>query len=120
MALGINLPPYTLESVRGGDHYLTHYSAVDEQGESYIITEFYPAYMTTREDDGTLTITERFITEFAKDLEEFMRRGNTMMDTRDISFTPVEAVLEENNTAYIVRKTCMLIPVESYMQDKIP
>ena len=118
MALGINLPPYTIESVRGGDNYLTHYSAVDEQGENYIITEFYPAYMTTREDDGTLTITERFITEFAKDLEEFMRRGQTMMDTRDISFIPIEAVIEENNTAYIVRKTCTLIPVESYMSDQ--
>ena len=115
MPLPIDVKPYALNGVIGGDNYLTHYKASGADGEDYLISEFYPAYMVTREDDGTLQISERFSKEFVSDREEFIRRAEAFQDIRDASLHPVVEVFERNNTAYIVRRACGMTTVDQYM-----
>ena len=115
MPLPIDVKPYDLHGVIGGDNYLTHYKARNDAGEDFIITEFYPAYMVKREDDGTLGISERFEREFAADREEFIKRAEGFQEIRDASVHPVIEVIERNKTAYIVRRACSLTTVDQFM-----
>ena len=114
MPLPIDVKPYVLNNILGGDNYLTHYKA-SKDGETYVITEFYPAYMVKREDDGTLGVSERFAKEFVADRDEFVRRAEGFRDIRDASLHPVVEIFEKNHTAYIVRRTCSLTTIDQYM-----
>ena len=116
MALPIDVAPYELIGVVTGDSYLTHYKAKDDKNDDYIITEFYPTYMVQRgEDDSRLDVSERFAKEFVKEREEFIRRVTAFEELEDHSIHPAIEVFERNNTAYLVRKACVLTPVETYM-----
>lgn len=115
MPLPINVEPYVLNGVIGGDNYLTHYKATGADGEEFIITEFYPTYMVKREDDGTLGISERFAKEFLADLEEFVRRAEGFREIRDVSLRPVVDIFERNHTAYLVRRPCVLTSIDQFM-----
>ena len=115
MPLPIDVKPYELKGVIGGDNYLTHYKASDAEGEEFIITEFYPAYMVKREDDGTLNVSERFSKEFVADREEFIRRAESISEIRDASLHPTVEIFERNKTAYIVRRACGMTVVDHFM-----
>jgi hypothetical protein len=115
LPLPIDVTPYTLNGVIGGDNYLTHYKASNDDGDAFVITEFYPAYMVKREDDGTLGISERFAKEFTNDRDDFIRRAEGFREVRDASLHPVVDVFEKNHTAYIVRRVCGLTSAEQYM-----
>ena len=115
MPLPIDVSPYALDGVIGGDNYLTHYKATKDDGELYVITEFYPAYMVKREDDGTLGISERFSKEFIADRDEFIKRAQGFQEVRDASLQPVVEIFERNHTAYVVRRLCGLTGVDQYM-----
>ncbi|MCL2357772.1 MAG: DUF5050 domain-containing protein [Defluviitaleaceae bacterium] len=115
MALPIDVKPYDLIGSIGGNNYLSHYKAKNESGEEFIITEFFPAYMVKREDDGTLTFSERFTKEFIADREEFVNRAEALKENRDASLHPVVEIFEKNQTAYIVRRACSLTTVAQYM-----
>ncbi|MCL2456378.1 MAG: DUF5050 domain-containing protein [Defluviitaleaceae bacterium] len=115
MPLPIDVKPYVLNGVIGGDNYLTHYKATGEQGEEYVITEFFPVYMVKREDDGTLGISERFQKEFLADREDFIRRAEAFKEIRDASLHPVVEIFERNQTAYIVRRACGMTGVMQFM-----
>jgi len=115
LPLPIDVKPYVLNGVLGGDNYLTHYKASNDDGESFIITEFYPAYMVKREDDGTLGISERFTKEYTQDREEFIRRAEGFREAGNASLHPVVEIFERNHTAYIVRRTCGLTSLDQFM-----
>jgi len=115
LPLAINVKPYVLKGALGGDNYLAHYNATDSSGETMIISEFYPAYMVKREEDGTLGISERFGKEYATDLAEFVRRAEVFRDARETCLHPVVEIFERNNTAYIVRRACGLTEIDKFM-----
>jgi len=116
MPLLIDVKPYELQGVITSDSHLTHYKAKDSKSDDYIITEFQPTYMVTRNDDNTtLDVSDRFSKEYINDREEFVRRINAFEEMRDSSIYPVVSVIERNNTAYMVRRACNLTPVETYM-----
>jgi hypothetical protein len=115
MPLPIDVKPYVLNGVIGGDNYFTHYKASGGKGDEYIITEFFPVYMVKREDDGTLGISERFQKEFLDDREDFIRRAEAFKETRDASLHPVVEIFERNQTAYIVRRACGMTTVAQFM-----
>ena len=115
MALPIDLSPFVLQNVVSGDNYLTHYNAVGDEGEEYIITEFYPKYMAMRQDSGELVPSDQFLIEFSNDRDDFIQRATALEDIRDASIHPVHQVIEKNNTAYLVRRVCTLTKIESYM-----
>jgi len=115
MALPIDVKPYSLIGGIGGDNYLTHYKAKNENGEELVITEFFPTYMVKREDDGTLSFSERFTKEFITDRDDFVARGMAVKDIRDTSIHPIIDVFEKNQTAYIVRRACGLTTISQYM-----
>ena len=115
MALPIDVKPYDLIGSVGGDNYLSHYKATNESGEELIITEFFPAYMVKREDDGTLSFSERFTKEFIADRDDFVSRAEALKDNRDASIHPILDVFEKNQTAYIVRRVCSFTTVAQYM-----
>ena len=115
MPLPIDVKPYELNGVVGGDNYMTHYKASNAAGEEFVITEFYPAYMVKRDDDGTLEVSERFSKEFINDREEFVRRAEGFQEIRDSSLHPVVEIFERNHTAYIVRRACGMTTVDQFM-----
>ncbi|MCL1863445.1 MAG: DUF5050 domain-containing protein [Defluviitaleaceae bacterium] len=115
MPLPIDVKPYELNSVTGGDNYMTHYKATGADGDEFVITEFYPTYMVKREDDGTLAVSERFSKEFIADREEFVRRAEGFQEIRDASLHPVVEIFERNQTAYMVRKACGMTSVDQFM-----
>lgn len=115
MPLPIDIKPYELKGVIGGDNYLTHYKAEKDEGDDYVITEFYPAYMVQRADDGTLDVSERFAKEFVADREAFISRAEGLKEVSDVSLHPVVEVFEKNHTAYLVRKACKLTTVDQYI-----
>ncbi|MCL2217031.1 MAG: DUF5050 domain-containing protein [Defluviitaleaceae bacterium] len=115
MPLPIDVTPYSLGGVIGGDSYLTHYKATGENGDDFVITEFYPAYMVSRDDSGVLNVSDRFMKEFTVDCEEFVRRATACEEIRDASLHPVVEVFERNNTAYIVRRACGMVTVDQFM-----
>lgn|GEM_PF-618954 len=113
--LPIDVKPYSLNGVIGGDNYLTHYKAVTAEGNEFTITEFNPAYMVSRDDDGVLQVSERFTKEFFTDREEFLRRIEVFQELRDASLHPVVETFERNNSAYLVRRACGLTTIDQYM-----
>ena len=115
MALPIDVSPYELMGITGTDNYLTHYKGRDEREDEFIITEFFPMFMATREESGELLISERFQKEFASDRSEFIRRVEAFQDFRDASLHPMVEVFQRNNTTYMVRRTCGMTTVEQYM-----
>ncbi|MCL2840081.1 MAG: DUF5050 domain-containing protein [Defluviitaleaceae bacterium] len=115
MPLPIDVQPYSLGGIITSDNYFTHYKATGESGEDFVITEFYPTYMSQREDDGTLSATEQFAKEYARDCEAFIQRATALEGIHDVSLHPIVEVFESNNTAYIVRRACGMITVEQYM-----
>jgi len=115
MALPIDVSPYILKGVVSGDSYLTNYMATDEDGDEFIITEFCPSYMVTRDDDGVLVVSETFSREFSADREEFLRRVSAVETTRDDSLHPIFEIFEKNNTAYMVRRVNKLTTIDQYM-----
>ena len=115
MPLSINVKPYDLMGSVGGDNYLTHYKARNDSGDEFLITEFFPAYMAKRGEDGTLEISDRFEREFVSDREAFVVRAEALKEMRDASLHPVIDVFEKNHTAYIVRRACGLTTVDQYM-----
>ncbi|MDR0272965.1 MAG: DUF5050 domain-containing protein, partial [Clostridiales bacterium] len=115
MPLPIDVKPYDLMGIVGGDNYLTHYKANDAAGEEFVITEFFPAYMVKREDDGALEVSERFTKEFVSDRDGFIERAKKFLDVRDSSLHPVVEILERNHTAYIVRRACGLTSLDAFM-----
>jgi hypothetical protein len=115
LPLPIDVKPYELTGVIGGDNYLTHYKATNDNNEDFVITEFFPAYMVKREDDGTLGVSERFSKEFLADREEFVRRAEGFQEIRDASLHPVVEIFERNQTAYLVRRACGMTTVEQYL-----
>ncbi|MCL2387590.1 MAG: DUF5050 domain-containing protein [Defluviitaleaceae bacterium] len=115
MPLNIDVKPYVLTKTIGGDNYLTNYAASGADGEEFVITEFFPSYMSKRADDGTLEVSERFTREFTDDLEMFVKRAQGFQEIRDASLHPVVEIFERNHTAYIVRRACSLTTVDQYM-----
>ena len=115
MPLPIDVTPYSLRGEVGRCNYLTHYKATGEGDDDFVITEFYPTYMATREDSGVLNVSERFSKEFLEGREEFIRRAAELEKIQDASLHPVVEVFERNNTAYIVRRACGMITVDQYM-----
>ncbi|MCL2187720.1 MAG: DUF5050 domain-containing protein [Defluviitaleaceae bacterium] len=117
MALDIQLEPYMLESVLVRDSYLTHYQASGAGRAQFVATEFYPTYMADRQPNGTLKISERFTKEFEDELNSFRKRANAMNEIKG-AILPIEGVLDNNNTAYVVRRQCSFTTVENYMQNQ--
>jgi len=115
MPLPTGIEPYSLGGVISGDNSLTHYKAMSEQGDAYVVTEFNPAYMVTRDDAGVLEVSERFQKEFANDLGSFINRAEAIQLIQDSSIHPIVDILERNNTAYLVRRACNMVTVDSYM-----
>ncbi|MCL1882733.1 MAG: DUF5050 domain-containing protein [Defluviitaleaceae bacterium] len=115
MPLPIDVSPYELMGVTGGDNYLTHYKARNDKGEDFTITEFFPTYMVKRDDDGTLEVSERFSKEFLSDREDFIKRAEGFQEIRDASLHPVVEIFERNHTAYIVRRSCGMTTIDQYM-----
>jgi len=117
MPLDIQLPPYTLDSVLVRDSYLTHYNATGSGRAQYIATEFYPTYMADRAPNGSLNISERFTKEFDAELNNFKQRA-AKMDEIQGAILPIEGVVENNNTAYVVRRVCAFTTIENYMNNQ--
>jgi hypothetical protein len=118
MPLTIEVPGYSLESVLSRDNFLHHYDAADGEGNPCVITEFNPAYMVNRGATGELEVVPRFSTEYEIALEKFITMATAMKEMNDPSVTSVEAVIENNKTAYIVRKVNDLPTLDTYMSGK--
>jgi hypothetical protein len=118
MPLNIELPGFTLESVDSKDNYLTHYSALGEKNVPYTVTEFFPSYMASRSETGGLLVVPRFANEFEIALSKFKRTAQAMMDLNDPSVTPIENIIEANETAYVVRRVSELPTLDTYMSGK--
>ena len=70
MPLLIDVKPYDLQGVVTADSHFTHYKAKDNKGDDFVITEFHPTYMVTRNDDNTtLDVSDRFSKEYISDKE---------------------------------------------------
>ena len=115
MPLDIRLEPYMLESVLVRDSYLTHYQATGAGRVPYVATEFYPTYMADRQPNGTLKISDRFTKEFQDELDSFRRRAEAMNEVSG-AILPIDSVVENNNTAYVIRRQCPYTTIENYMQ----
>ena len=116
MSLTVNVNPYALEGMISGDNYFTHYKARGDDNEEFHITEFFPSYMAQRDEEtGELVVSETFANEFTEGRLEFIRRAEEYEKIRDASLHPIVEVFQRNNTAYVVRRVCMMTTVESYM-----
>jgi hypothetical protein len=117
LPLAIDVKPYLLNKVLGGDSYLTHYAGSGADGEEFVITEFYPTYMVIRneEDKSTLDVSDRFNKEFAADRDKFVARCEGLSAIKDSSLHPVVEIFERNRTAYMVRKACVMTGIDQYM-----
>ena len=116
MASAINVSPYTIEGIIAGDNYMTHYKATNEDGDDFHITEFFPSYMASRDDEtGNLIVSETFANEFAEGRLEFIRRAEAYEGIKDASLHPMVESFQRNNTVYVVRRVCMMTTIESYM-----
>jgi hypothetical protein len=120
MALDIKLEPYVLESVLVRDSYLTHYQATGAGRTQFVATEFYPTYMADRTPGGALKISDRFVREFESELDSFKTRAEKISELKGAIF-PIEGIIDRNNTAYVVRRVCGFVTIESYMNgQKMP
>jgi hypothetical protein len=119
MPLNIGLPGYTLESMSFKDNFLTHYNALaDDNKTAYTITEFNPSYMVNRTESGEMEIVSRFANEYTAALNKYIKMAKAMQKMNNASITPVEDVIEYNNTAYAVRKVNDLPTLGTYMSGK--
>ncbi len=115
MAFNIDLTPYQLNEITSKDTFLTHYNATDNNGAKYKISEFFPQYMVNRSPDGTVSASERFASEFIMTLERFKNGCDMIQGLRDTAFNPIVNVVDKNNTAYMVRKECIIPSLTTYM-----
>jgi hypothetical protein len=117
LPLAIDVKPYVLNKVLGGDNYLTHYAGSGADGEEFVITEFFPSYMVMRneEDKSSLDVSERFSKEFTDDCEKFTTRAEALSAIKDSSLHPVVEIFDRNHTTYMVRKACGMTTVDQYM-----
>jgi hypothetical protein len=110
-----DVSPYKMSRVLHSDNFLTCYTATNETGHDYVITEFFPAYAVDREVDGTLIVSERFTEDFARDMGLFVQRCTMAMELRDSSLHSFVEVFERGGTAYMVRRACGMTQVSDYM-----
>ncbi len=115
MALNIQLAPYQLNEISSKDTFLIHYSATDNTGAKFNISEFFPQYMVSRSDNGAVIASERFVNEFELTLERFKKGCAMIQGLSDASFNPIIDVADNNNTAYMVRRECSIPSLSSYM-----
>jgi hypothetical protein len=106
MALNNELSPYRLNNITSKDNFFIYYNGVDESGADLEISEFFPSYMCSRGDDGTVAIAERFANEFSLMLNRYKNGCLAIQSLSDAAFNPIIDVVERNNTCYMVRKKC--------------
>jgi hypothetical protein len=110
-----DVKPYKLSRAIATDNFLTHYTATNDSGQDFIITEFVPAYAVVRAADGTIEVADRFADDFRRDLNDFITRAAGVMELRDSSLHSFVEVFERGGTAYIVRRACGMTNVVDYM-----
>jgi hypothetical protein len=116
--LSIQVPGYRLESINKKDNFLIHYNAYDNRDNPCIVTEYFPSYMVSHNENGNVDVVPRFAGEYSTTLIKFINMANAMMTMRDASSTPIEDVIESNNTAYAIRMVNDLPTVSTYMNGK--
>jgi len=97
---------YTIQEIISSDSIYTNYLAIPSNLDSdveFIITEFNPSYMVRRSEDGVLEPIDRFVMEFEGAFDRFAKMADSLANLNEPFIAPIQEVLENNNTMYIVR-----------------
>ena len=99
-----------------GEHAL--YIAFDvEQKAKVFVKEFAPTVMFTRSENGSVTVKQQYEAEYKSLMSDFYDLHKKLAMVKNDIVVPINEILGENNTVYIVYKYDKYTSLESYISN---